>query len=400
MTTNPYISRGRLNTFPNEESVMLEEVWAPIRNFPDYAVSNLGRVRSWRCDPAGPCLHLIAHGSGVAVRLRANDRTMKFPVHQLVARAFCPGETPARRIARHRDGNRKNNRADNLYWDTRKRSEKTPTEENWRPVTLRNSAVDAPGWEVSDLGAVRKAGVLVEPVMRCLNRARGDKGFQPAIDFGGGHVVLLTTVVAEAWVPNPHGSRSVRRIEKDITNNRADNLFWKTTNETSKGRKVEKTPQGEEVWQPIQGAVGYEVSNLGSIRKDGSQRVYAPRKRGGEPTAFLYCSGRVRGIQVKQLVAQAFVPNPMGHGKVSRRHGSPTLSCAAVDLEWVADGSRGSYRMGRRSTSKRAKLTPETVLDARRRVAAGERQSDVADSLGVTPTAISLAIRGKTWGWV
>lgn len=379
------------------------EMWAPIKHFSGYEVSSLGQVRRVVKGQPKPPLIPIAHGSGLAVRLRDNGRTRKLPIHRLVAQAFCPGASGNRSIVRHRDGDRKNNRADNLEWGgPKQRPRKTPVPEteNWAPVTLRNSEIDVTGWEVSDLGRVRKDGQLVEPVMRGLNRKRGDKGLQPAIDFGGGHQVLLTTVVAEAWVPNPHGSRSVRRTVKDITNNRADNLFWKTTNETSKGRTVEKTPQGEEVWQPIQGAVGYEVSNLGSIRKDGSQRVYAPRKRGGEPTAFLYCSGHVRGIQVKRLVAQAFVPNPMGHAKVSRRPGSPALSCRAEDLEWVADGSRPSYRMGRRSASKRAKLTPESVLEARRRVAAGERQSDVADSLGVTPTAISFAIRGKTWGWV
>lgn len=382
---------------------MQEEVWAPIKNFPDYRVSNFGRVLRVKRNRSGRCLHPIAHGSGVAVRLRAHGRTMKFPIHKLVARAFCPGETLERRLVRHKDGDRKNNRADNLYWAAAKARERKEAqiEENWKPVTLRNSDLDVAGWEVSDLGRVRKNGEIVEPLMRCLSRKRGDKGFQPAIHFEGRKFpVLLTTIVAEAWVPNPHGSRSVFRIDKDITNNRADNLGWKTTNQTSKTRTVEQGPQGEEVWQMIQGAPGYEVSNLGSIRKDGSQRVYAPRKRGGEPTAFITCSGRVKGIQVKHLVAQAFVPNPMGHTKVTRRHGSRPLSCRAEDLEWVADGSRGSYRMGRGGTPKRAKMTPESVVLARQRVAAGERQADVAKDLNVTPTAISMAIRGKTWGWV
>lgn len=374
---------------------MPDEVWAPIKGWANYEVSSFGQVRR---SSSGRVLKLTPNGSGVGVVLSGGGRTKSFPVHRLVARAFCPGESLGCDIVRHKDGNRTNNRADNLYWGTRK--DKTPAAENWKPVVLRNSEADVAGWEVSDLGAVRKDGKLATPILRCLNRKRGDKGSQPAIDFGGGHVVLLTTLVAEAWVPNPHGSRNVFRIDKDISNTRADNLAWKTVNQTTKTRVVEQGPQGEEVWQAIQGAPDYEISNLGSVRRDGSQRVFSPRKRGGEPTAFLRAGGRVMSVQVKRLVALAFVPNPMGHGKVSRRHGSPTLSCRAEDLEWVAEGSRASYRMGRRGTSKRAKLTPEAVLEARRRVAAGERQADVARDLDVTPTAISFAIRGKTWGWV
>lgn len=375
---------------------MQDEVWAPIKGCPGYLVSSFGRVKR---EATERLMKLSPHGSGLMVLLRVSGKTRGFQVHRLVAKAFCTGESAETDIVRHKDGDRTNNRADNLYWGSRK--DKCPVEERWKPVTLRNSDLDVTGWEVSDLGRVRKNGQIVEPLMRCLSRKRGDKGFQPAIHFEGRKFpVLLTTIVAEAWVPNPHGSRSVYRIDKDVTNNRADNLGWKTTNQTSKTRTVEQGPQGEEVWQTIQGAPGYEVSNLGSIRKDGSQRVYAPRKRGGEPTAFITCSGRVMGIQVKRLVAQAFVPNPMGHTKVTRRHGSRPLSCRAEDLEWVADGSRGSYRMGRGGTPKRAKLTPESVVLARQRVAAGERQADVAKDLNVTPTAISMAIRGKTWGWV
>jgi hypothetical protein len=50
---------------------------------------------------------------------------------------------------------------------------------------------------------------------------------------------------------------------------------------------------------------------------------------------------------------------------------------------------------GEGSTS--ARLTVAQVLEARRRWAAGERQTVIAGELGVDPSTISLAVRGKNW---
>lgn len=276
--------------------------------------------------------------------------------------------------------------------------------ELWRPVNPRTPTavgVKAEGWEVSNLGNVRRDGKLVELGEREF-KFRGKTTRQPAVWFPWeGNVsvpILLTTLVAEAWVPNPHGSRKVCRVVKDNTNTRADNLYWKLCNETTRSHKPYEPDVEKEQWQPVQGAVGYEVSSEGRVRKDG--KVIKPlHKRFREPTVFLYYSGKVKGAEVKRLVANAFVPNPMGHGRISRVDGSPDRSCRAADLLWVAEphGSRRSFRMGRGGSSARAKLTPEIVRDMRRRAAAGERQGDLAAEYGVTPTAVSLAVRGKTW---
>lgn len=263
------------------------------------------------------------------------------------------------------------------------------------PIEL---GLDVMGWEVSELGRVRKGGEIVEPILKTMRGRRRGPGEQPAIEFPDGSVVLLTTLVAEAWVPNPHGSRRVSRIDKDPTNTRADNLCWRLANETTRSHEPYEPDLDKEQWQPIQGAVGYEVSSEGRVRKDG--KVIKPlHKRFREPTVFLYYSGKVKGAEVKRLVANAFVPNPMGHRKVSRVDGSRALSCRAADLLWVADphGSRRSFRMGRGGSPAHVKLTPEIVRDMRRRAAAGERQGALAAEYGVTPTAVSFAVRGKTW---
>lgn len=47
-----------------------------------------------------------------------------------------------------------------------------------------------------------------------------------------------------------------------------------------------------------------------------------------------------------------------------------------------------------------AKLTPEKVLDARRRFQSGETQIAIGRALGVHSSVISRAVRGCTWGHI
>lgn len=100
----------------------LTEEWKQIRGFPDYEVSNYGRVRSLARD--------YKYGSHEDIILKTNDRRgyrgvtlfrdgkrYYKAVHRLVAAAFIPN--PANLpIINHKDENRANNRADNLEWSS------------------------------------------------------------------------------------------------------------------------------------------------------------------------------------------------------------------------------------------------------------------------------------------
>lgn len=106
-----------------------DERWLPAPDWEDsYEVSNLGRVRSIArmvrgkgnsLRPARATIKVTRVGNTgyVYVSLRRNaERHMK-TVHRLVARAFH-GEPAAGLQVRHLDGNKENNRADNLAWGT------------------------------------------------------------------------------------------------------------------------------------------------------------------------------------------------------------------------------------------------------------------------------------------
>lgn len=85
---------------------MIEEQWAEIEGFPDYAISNLGNVKSVRFNR-----YLIPRSNSYGL-LRVtlyNDRKAKeFYVHRLVAAAFIDGYIPSHQV-RHREENKDNN---------------------------------------------------------------------------------------------------------------------------------------------------------------------------------------------------------------------------------------------------------------------------------------------------
>jgi hypothetical protein len=79
-----------------------------------YKVSKDGRVLM----AAGPKVTAVKptlYPEGLKVKLRGGTRTGEFYVHDLVAEVFLPNPNKLPAI-RHRDGNVRNNKVDNLQW--------------------------------------------------------------------------------------------------------------------------------------------------------------------------------------------------------------------------------------------------------------------------------------------
>jgi hypothetical protein len=94
-----------------------KEQWKEIEGFSDYEISNLGRVK--RTTPA--CQTAIGRilcpweQSWGYLQVTLNGKHKR--VHILVLNAFI-GPCPAGHEGNHKDGNKKNNRIDNLEWIT------------------------------------------------------------------------------------------------------------------------------------------------------------------------------------------------------------------------------------------------------------------------------------------
>jgi hypothetical protein len=95
---------------------MEKEIWKDIPNYENkYQVSSLGRVKSLKC---GNLLsdRLTDRGYNTAV-LYLNGKPKTFKVHRLVAFAFIDNKEN-KPFINHKDGNKLNNRIDNLEWVT------------------------------------------------------------------------------------------------------------------------------------------------------------------------------------------------------------------------------------------------------------------------------------------
>jgi len=96
----------------------MPEFWKTVDEFPDYEVSDWGRIRSMkRAAPRilSPWLHNSGRYPAVKLSVRGQPQQSTL-VHQLVCKAFHGPKPSARHEVAHWDGNPTNVRADNLRW--------------------------------------------------------------------------------------------------------------------------------------------------------------------------------------------------------------------------------------------------------------------------------------------
>jgi hypothetical protein len=100
----------------------MQEQWRTVADFPDYSVSNLGRVRrdvAAGPSPAGKILKgRVNSGSYYRVTLYRRGAPTMLRVHRLVAAAFLGPAPTTDHQAAHGDGCPTNNHVDNLRWAT------------------------------------------------------------------------------------------------------------------------------------------------------------------------------------------------------------------------------------------------------------------------------------------
>ena len=98
----------------------MEEIWKVVDNFPNYEISNMGRIKSKKHGILKPQETVHGYLSIILYSKQKFGETLikSARIHRLVLHAFNPIENEDEMQVNHIDYNRKNNKLSNLEWVT------------------------------------------------------------------------------------------------------------------------------------------------------------------------------------------------------------------------------------------------------------------------------------------
>ena len=104
----------------------INEIWKPIINYEGfYEISNLNEVKrlaGYRCSKERILIPRKNKNGYLYMSLYKSNNRKLFSIHQLMLEAFI-GLCPPGMVCRHLDGNKLNNKIENLVWGTRSDNE-------------------------------------------------------------------------------------------------------------------------------------------------------------------------------------------------------------------------------------------------------------------------------------
>lgn len=164
------------------EDAYSDEIWRVIEEAPNYAVSNLGRVKRVVPDKHGRSMRILKtplNDKGYpGCSLHFGGKQHHRPVHKLVCVTFhgpkpeCEG---VRYEVRHLDGNKTNNRWDNLAWGT-----------------MAENAADRAAHGTQLYGEqVNLAKLTAENVLYIRSTDRDDKALAEEFDMAAGSIRII-----------------------------------------------------------------------------------------------------------------------------------------------------------------------------------------------------------------
>lgn len=129
---------------------------------------------------------------------------------------------------------------------------------------------------------------------------------------------------------------------------------------------------------------------MGARREFGHGAIFSGDSSATAPALKAHrVSAELAGMKIEGLVVRHKCDNP------------PCVNPAHLETGTPAENFGDIIKRNRLARgSRRSRLTDDDVREIRRRVAAGERQADVADSFGVSRANVSYIVTRKTWGHV
>lgn len=164
-------------------------------------------------------------------------------------------------------------------------------------------------------------------------------------------------------------------------------------------------PNIVELWRPVEGWHGYEVSSMGRVRsRKCMQGMKLRTATNGYIMVMLTQAPRRQNVCVHQLVLRTFVGLEQPGQECRHLDGDKTNN-RLENLRWGTPDENGADRI-RHGTQSRgehrynAKLTDSLVLWIREQAATGRTYCDIASDCGLNPTRVARAATGKVFAHV
>jgi len=147
------------------------ETWVQVIDFPEYEVSDLGRVRrvaSARGAVSGCVLRPYQSNGYLKVTLTANGRRRKAAVHRLVLESFSGKPVPGLECC-HGNGVRSDNRLENLRWASRSENMQDAKKHGTAAIGERNGHAVLRAEDVVEIRKLRACGEKVKVLSEKFN---------------------------------------------------------------------------------------------------------------------------------------------------------------------------------------------------------------------------------------
>lgn len=159
----------------------------------------------------------------------------------------------------------------------------------------------------------------------------------------------------------------------------------------------------DETWKPTTQVLGYEVSDKGRVRHAIKKTIKGtPINAGRYPVVHLWQKNVGRVVYVHDLVAEAFV-GPKQKGQTVNHIDGDKSNNVPQNLEYISlsENNLHAHKTGlmrvKGEDNGHAKLTEADVLEIRRRIASGEKQSALAVEFGVKDPIVSQIKHRTRW---
>lgn len=152
------------------------------------------------------------------------------------------------------------------------------------------------------------------------------------------------------------------------------------------------------------------VGTNGGVRVQPLRRLSATRGHslGAHLRVYLAKDGKKQPFWVHQLIAKAYLPNPLGLPFVNHLDGNPTNNHVS-NLEWCTPqrNAQHAFKLGlvamppqSGERNSQAKLTESAVKLIRADYAAGQSCAAIARRFKINPKTVNDIVHGKRWAHV